>query len=469
MLIVAPHQDRLDSARHVRAMQAKFEDLWPGSERPWVAVNGVEMDGAIQARRPRIVYFHGRAEQAEESLHLLLEGDEEALAPETLADYWKDHSPPQILFLNLVDDNLLRPNWAIQALASRIPLVIVQHWPQSDIQTARACALAWFEELLTNDDPHADPVGMLHDEGLDTAVAWAGYGSWRTEITDRRRSSTRQPLARLLLDRNDQRGKALQAMSELTRNRDRRMSCLLAYGGPGNMAAIFGQQIFSYLDQQTIGDSSIELKPLTLELPGSKSFGMNLVDRQFRENLGLGPKDSLKRALAQQKLDLPGNPMTVLLLDWQGRGLKREALIAWLQYCAEPLAEACPDGMRLLGCLVLEGAEARHHRLDQLFDELALDARFHSASFRLQRLDPLHDVDESHLAEYLVSGNCHCPEDLRKRIPGLIIRETGGRFEDTADLIDQAEASLGWYGLWDQLVAKFGEPADRICVARFHL
>jgi len=47
-------------------------------------------------------------------------------------------------------------------------------------------------------------------------------------------------------------------------------------------------------------------------------------------------------------------------------------------------------------------------------------------------------------------------------MPDLILLETGGQFEPTAALIDQAEESQIWWELRDQLVARHGEPQSPV-------
>lgn len=463
VLLIAPHQEHFDSVRHVRAIKEKFEELWPGTELPREARDRFGVESAIRARRPQIVYFYGQARVISDTMNLLLENSGPALDPGSFQGLWPSGAEPKILFLNLVEDDLLHPTWAARAFSDYFQLVVVQHSPADRVQQARDSVLRWFDELFTNDDPHVDPVGMLHCHSLETATAWTRYHKLQIRTSDRIRHSALRPLARMLLNRDEQRDKALRATSDLTGDGNLRVICLLSYGGPGNMAEIFGQQIYTFLEQRHTGTSTL-LKSLSLYLPPG-DLDRGAVDRQLREPLGLDELDSLKQGLAGLRPLVADNPWMVSLLNWQVLHLpeiRTSPLMTWLQYCRTTLVDACPDDMSLLSCLILEAPEERHDRLAALFNALSRDPQFRSPAFRLEVLDPLDRVNETHLADYLASNNCHCPEEIREDMQWLIYQDARGVFERTAELIDDAEMipGPGWWGLRDRLVARHGEPAQ---------
>ena len=46
-------------------------------------------------------------------------------------------------------------------------------------------------------------------------------------------------------------------------------------------------------------------------------------------------------------------------------------------------------------------------------------------------------------------------------MPELIVKVTGGQFQETVNLIEQAERT-GWYELHDELLARAGQPSLRV-------
>lgn len=460
MLIVAPLQERLDSGTHVAAMQGKLLEIWPRADRPRVAGNLPAIREAIDARKPRIVYFYGPARGTEHSLQLGLD-DRRWIELGELASTWGRH-PPQMLFLNLVGDwHELQAAWAVRRLRSWVPLVVVQPWPQHTTRQARDSAVLFLDRLLTASEDW-NPVEHLHEHGLCTAVAWTGYDNWLTRSPEKSVVVGRQLLAHLMLDRENQRAKALQTTMELTNQRQRRMSCLLCYGGPGNLADRFSQQIETYIKGQA-GDV-FHLKPIPLALPTGETFTEQQLDECLRQCLNLDPRTPLKKCLQRYRSGMSPTDKLVLLLDWQVRRLdtaplRVNALRTWLSYCVGRLANLRIDGIYFLGCLVLEAPVDRHRQLADVFKSLGDDARFRTGTLRLEVLDPLHEVERGHLTDYLEREDCQCPTELYASLPDLILRATGGHFERTAGMIDQAE-NFGWYGLYDRLRKDGEAPPD---------
>jgi hypothetical protein len=63
-------------------------------------------------------------------------------------------------------------------------------------------------------------------------------------------------------------------------------------------------------------------------------------------------------------------------------------------------------------------------------------------------------VSANDLADFLDRrGNSSCPDDLIAEMPELIVRDTGGHFEQTLALIEEAERR-SWYALYDDLRAR---------------
>ena len=86
--------------------------------------------------------------------------------------------------------------------------------------------------------------------------------------------------------------------------------------------------------------------------------------------------------------------------------------------------------------------------------DLRAEARFRNRTFRLELLPPLDQIEANDLADFLNGpGNSSCPDDMLPVMPELIVKVTSGRFQETVELIEQAERT-GWYELYDELRAR---------------
>ena len=269
--------------------------------------------------------------------------------------------PPQLLFCNFVGAPV-SPGTALGNL--QLPLMISQSGV--DARDARRAALAWLHAVLEGDED-TDPVWALHQYGLPSAVAWGAYGTWRTRTAN---EPPKDKLAHLLLDRKMQRALGHTAVSELVRDGERRLCCVLAYGTEGNLVELFAEQLYEHLRRNA--REVAQVRRLPLPLPTSTSFEVPQLEFEVRRQLGLSDRDTLGTALAERKPRGPGRARPILLLDWGTRGttsdnrLSLGALEAWLTFCCQHLAVQCPKDLRLVSCLTLEidqegHASAREH------------------------------------------------------------------------------------------------------------
>ncbi len=151
-----------------------------------------------------------------------------------------------------------------------------------------------------------------------------------------------------------------------------------------------------------------------------------------------------------------------MLLDWsmdhcpQDFTRFEQQLTAWLTFCRDELAHACPDGLRLVSYLAVERpaeqAAALQHILDSLEERFLGDWKF-----AFEALPPLEKVTVKDLVRYLSDRHhCNCPDAMRVRLPRLIYRETGGEFDRTVQLL-QDGAKGHWHDLYDRLKQKWGK------------
>jgi TIR domain len=456
VLMIAP-STAPDADVHHRALEERLKHAWPFyHEKPLWVRDWTALEQVWQRRRAGIVYYYGPAESDGTTLTLLLDGaqgDIDRRPVATLSQVW-GAQPPQLLFCNFVGASVL----AGTALGHlQLPLMISQSGV--DARDARRAALAWLHALLEGDED-TDPVWALHQYGLPSAIAWGAYSTWRTRTAN---EPPTDKLAHLLLDRKTQRALGHTAVSELVRDGERRLCCVLAYGTEGNLVELFAEQLYEHLRRNA--REVAQVRRLPLPLPTSTSFEVPQLEFEVRRQLGLSDRDALGTALAERKPRGPGRARPILLLDWGTRGatsanrLSIGALEAWLTFCCQHLAVLCPKDLRLVSCLTLEIDQEGHARLENAMQALRAEARFRDRTFRLELLPPLDQIEANDLADFLNSpGNSSCPDDLLPVMPELIVKATNGRFRETVELIEQAERT-DWYELHDELRVKVAQPA----------
>ena len=351
VLMIAPSAAP-DADVHHRALEERLKHAWPFyHEKPLWVRDWAALEQVWQRRRAGIVYYYGPGESDGTTLTLLLDGaqgDVDRRPVATLSQVW-GAQPPQLLFCNFVGAPV-SPGTALGSL--QLPLIISQSGV--DAREARRAALEWLHAVLEGDED-TDPVWALHQYGLPSAVAWGAYGTWRTRTAN---EPPKDKLAHLLLDRKMQRALGHTAVSELVRDGERRLCCVLAYGTEGNLVELFAEQFYEHLRRNA--REVAQVRRLPLPLPTSASFEVPRLEFEVRRQLGLSDRDALGTALAERKPRGPGRARPILLLDWGTRGttsdnrLSLGALEAWLTFCCQHLAVQCPKDLRLVSCLTLE-------------------------------------------------------------------------------------------------------------------
>jgi len=129
--------------------------------------------------------------------------------------------------------------------------------------------------------------------------------------------------------------------------------------------------------------------------------------------------------------------------------LKPSELETWLRFSSGFLCSHCPDDLRIVSYAAIEAKSAKLDRLAQILQQYGWQDWCRHPAFRLSVLPPLGKVSDSHLYDYLVDGNTGGDPDIQAEIAERLIVATGGDFERTIALIQEAQQ-----GSWRNLLAK---------------
>jgi TIR domain len=145
----------------------------------------------------------------------------------------------------------------------------------------------------------------------------------------------------------------------------------------------------------------------------------------------------------------------VLWLDWgtfgAGHGqapLLPSQLSDWLRFASETLSHG-PEDLRLVVFGTLESDNQA--AITSAFQDIQRQPWCRRPEFRVTPLEPLQHVDEIDLLYHLEDSNSSsCPSALQTELAERIHRQTGGRFDATVALLEEAEKG-SWYALIDRM------------------
>ena len=253
--LTGPNDRSIENHRH--ALQEALDNAWPiYKDRLLWAATLVQFKENLLSRSPDIIYFCGRCLIRNESLALVFsssQGDQPIDLNE-LAALW-EHNPPRILILSLVADDIPEVGIRIQTCVKGIPLIVVLRSPVADVQRARRSALKWLHYILRGDGS-TDPVAALQLAGNRSDSAWTAYEKWRVHTL---RTTPQERLARLLLDRWEQRTMVRGLVDEMRQQGQRRMTSFVAYGEKGNLVDQAAEQFMEYMRRHA--SEAIRIQP----------------------------------------------------------------------------------------------------------------------------------------------------------------------------------------------------------------
>jgi TIR domain len=470
VLVVAPasaaEAGKLHDPAHPKAVAEVLGDVWPtGREAGYLRVARTrrELEKALAGMRPHLFYVYATGEVVGGRPALVLDGDKEGTVDRLplgrLASLFQEAGHwPAVLYLNTA--GLVAPGASpAQALEGCLPLVL---WRRLPVWTpeSTSLALAWLRRWLGRGE---DPVVALHEVARDdaapsleaaTLAVSTAYRGWSTPAYQA--LTVQDRYARLRLDRREQKALVARDLRELIRGDGFRTLALVAYAAPGNAIHSLAAQLEHDLELEIEPFAAIKWR--RLEFPSRRQQLREDLQDELRLQLEAETNEVTPHLLRRHapKALRPGR-RAVLWLDWGcfGEGhqppLSPPQIGAWLRFSSEFLTVQCPADLRLVSFLAIETEPARHPRLRQTLADLESEPWCQSPAFLLTVLPPLGDIAEADLRKFLRDpGNTSCDPGIQTEIARRIIQRTGGNFEQTVALLEEAQKG-SWYDLLNRL------------------
>ena len=470
VLVLAPESAEAAGPRpgHYEAIREVLGSVWSREEAGYLrrVRNRRELENALRVDRPHLLYVYARSCLQGGRWCVVLDGsgskpDHLALSELrqlcTRAGHW-----PAALYLNTAGlAGTPQPDPG-QLLGDHVPLVLWRRLPGWTPTTEEA-ALKWLRGWLAG---APSPVAAWHqvsrsagphDPEAASIVLHASYRSWRTAgIAD---SSVRGELVRLRLDRDHQKALISKHIAELADSDQHRVMAVIGYGDSGGAVAHLSDQLIAYLEQDRA--DRLDLNRVRLEFPVNREgdLGQRLEDELCLQ-LGDGEgRTSLAQLLRQRAPSYRGDgKRPILWLDWGTFGadaaqppLTPPQLRYWLQLCSGLLIQHCPHHLRLVSLVSLEVATGNQKRLEKALEGWQSEAWYTQPGFWCSPLPALAAVTPHDLLTFLRHGkSTRCPQNIQVEVAQRLIRETGGAFDRTVTMIEEAEQG-SWLGLLDRL------------------
>jgi hypothetical protein len=293
----------------------------------------------------------------------------------------------------------------------------------------------------------------MGSEARCCGIIQTDYEVWETSVSD---YTPKVDRPRSRLDRTSQREAVLHAVRDLVTNRRRRVTCILAYGAPGNMVHLFSAQSVATLKEWAKDMARIHYHPLKFpDLRESLSSGD--CEEHFREFMQIQPYQDLEAAFHSERRGGP-QATPVHFLDWRTYGpehlpsLRTDHLESWLTFCCQHLLRACTGKARILSYIALVIGDHLHDELRARVERWRERPAFRQPHFDILALPSLGQVSANDLVRFLEDeDNTSCPREYLQNIPDRIIQKTGGEFEETVQLLEDAERGMMWPELYETL------------------
>lgn len=455
-----PHQPE-----HARAILDVLAKAWSTGRDPGyvqVVRTRAELEQGLRSLRPHLLYVYGRGTVAGGRPSLLLEGTDgaEPLALTELRRLFAaaGHTPP-VIYLNTEGlTGAVGEPTPDQILGPQVPLLL---WRRRSewAPDSTTVAVRWLQRWFAGG---ADPVVAFHqlhrDTGLTSCEACtlaihSGYRAWRTSIYE---AAPRRHYPSLRLDRDHQKSMVSKHLEELVRSGNRRVMGLIPFAAPGSSIPALWEQLRHHLELSL--HHLVAIRWFHLELPTRGPNFRHALEEELRLQLGAAPNESNQSLLRRHAPKAGTGRKPVLWLDWGAAGghaqLDEESLDDWLRVSSEFLVVHCPDELRIVSYLPQEVPTTDHDSFTLLLQ--GLRDRHWMSAFRLSELPPLGTVGQFDLLTFLEDReNSSCDPQIQREMAKRIIQKTGGAFEETVALLQDAEAG-SWYDLLARLRTEQG-------------
>jgi hypothetical protein len=430
---------------HARAVRDVLKKAWPTGRDPGYvqeARTRTELADGLRDHRPHILYFYGHGAGG----RLLLDGGEISLAD--LRQLCKDSGhTPAVIYLNAEGLTGAAGPTPDQILGAAVPLLLWRRRPEWSADSTTT-ALRWLHLWLSQGE---DPVAAFHKVHRETlrssceACTVAIHSNYRTWTTSRFQGSAPVHYPLLRLDRDHQKSLVRKHLEELIRSGSRRVMALVPYAEPGNSISEHWSQLRHDLELSL--SHLADIAWVRLEIPA----GPIHLEEELKLQLNAKPGQAVRSLLRERAPRAVGpNRKPVLWLHWvPAAPLSDEHLAAWLQFSSGFLVAHCPDDLRIVSYLAVETAQPED--LTKKLQEHRRQPWCRTPAFRLSELPPLGKVGESDLLFFLEEGaNSSCDAGIVSEVSERIIAQTGGAFDATLALIQEAENG-SWYDLLARL------------------
>lgn len=456
-LMIGGEIDGEDSKLCAEAHWASFQGLvqraWNHPANPdlrWVPTADEAL--AALAEGPRLVYVFAYAREGGKGLEILLpdaDGRPRSLAFDELTAAIDADHPPMILVVSTFGSCPLVP--ALPGVAVVVHLRHEAAGIREGFEARRQGMTFWSDVLQEG----WDPVKAFHELGPDArhdGRIRTDYDHFETRVADHTPKIDR---ARSRLDRRPQREAVMSLIRDLVGLQNRRVTCVVAYGSPGNMVEHFSVQVRDTLKDWARGTARLEHHPLAFP-NGGGAASLDDFETHLRDYLHLQWEQELAEGFSKPRRGGP-TASPVHFIDWGSYGVDGRdvpdgpALQTWLTFCCDRLGAAVTGRERILSYIALVLPPERHAGLCEFLDSQSQQEALKKTHFHVQHLQPLKKITPQDLRTFLADDeNTSCHPEYRDEIAERICVKTGGEFEATVKFLEDAERT-SWYDLLDWL------------------
>lgn len=448
--------------QHFDGMKTMLKRFWPDVEEQGLfrTVHTIsQLRNALNGANNELIYFFGRKEVADNQCQLIV-GDgvnSESLSLQRLQRMLGElHEPPRVVYLNTEFHGDHRVPWTKlttpEQLLTGASALIWRRLP-SFADDSTLLASDW---LRTWADEGQDPLSALHS--LHLRYPGSTEASSLLIVTRVREWTTRAATRgvvdagkiKLQLDRVQQKAQTVHHVREIGSSPVRRVLALVGYGAPSKSKGVAVEHLADQLVARLDSDAAeLQVVHKRVQFPQIGSDSLREIELAFSASLGIDPQENLRQLLRRTapRPTRTGVVRTVLWLNWGVSGINdkpawtQTQIEQWARFCAETLAPACPEDVRLVAFMAMNLANADEGKtISKQVNALRSKAWSQQAVFQLRVLPQLEAISEDDLVEFLEDPRySNCPAYLRHEVASLVIARTGGDFDDVVKLLVQGE------------------------------